>query len=112
MIYGHLDIEANGPSPGTSSMINIGIVFTNADGNVVGEFMVDILPRKGYDGDKDTLAWWTEQDPKRKLEYERILRNGVPLLDAMERLGSKVNDMLASQGAKRVTWVACPAAYD
>jgi hypothetical protein len=92
-------------------MINIGIVFTDNTGNILEEFCIDILPRSGYKGDKSTLEWWMS-DPKRREEYNRILKNGIPYLSAMDKLNQVLSGVLSKNSAKKVYWVARPAAYD
>jgi hypothetical protein len=111
IVFAHFDIEADGPTPATSNMINIGIVFTDNDGKTIHEACLDLLPRLGYPGDADTLMWWTS-DPDRKNEYERILREGANPIVAMGELNAALVHVLAVTGAKKVTWVARPAAYD
>ena len=58
-IFAHFDIEADGPTPATSNMINIGCVFTDKNGTIIHEICIDLLPRIGYHGDADTLKWWS-----------------------------------------------------
>ena len=105
-IFGHFDIEADGPTPSTSNMINIGIVFTNERGKTLQEINVDIKPREGYFGNVDTVKWWSH--PDRIHEYERILKDGVSLVIAMDR----INTVLLSLNTSKITWVARPAAFD
>lgn len=76
VVFAHFDIEADGPTPATSNMINIGIVFTDIDGKIIEELCLDLQPRLGYPGDADTLKWWNS-DPDRNKEYRRILRDGI-----------------------------------
>lgn len=111
IVFAHFDIEADGPTPATSNMINIGIVFTDNNGKTIHEVCLDLLPRLGYPGDADTLKWWTS-DPDRKKEYERILREGANPIVAMDQLNAALVHVLAVTGANKVTWVARPAAYD
>ena len=110
-IFGHFDIEADGPTPMTSNMINIGVVFTDNLGKILHEVSIDISPRKGYNGDKDTLNWWMN-DAKRKTEYERILREGIDHITAMDRLNDALIHVMETTGVKKIYWVARPAAYD
>jgi hypothetical protein len=97
------------------NMINIGIVFTREgdwnDNTVIDEINVDILPRAGVQGDESTLSWWMG-DPNRKAEYERILRDGLALPEAMTKVNAVIVDVLKKTGARRITWVARPSAYD
>lgn len=111
ILYGHFDIEADGPSPATSNMINFGVVFTDYTGAVLAQHTMDIQQRAGFSGDKDTLEWW-QADPDRKKEYDRILQCAIPLKQAMESLDKKIATLYLKYGVKRITWVARPASYD
>jgi len=106
-IFGHFDIEADGPTPATSNMINIGIVFTGSAGNILGEICVDIKPRIGFRGDASTIAWWSH--PDRINEYNRILRDGIDPVAAMDSVNTKILEIV---GKTKLVWVARPAAYD
>lgn len=110
-VFAHFDIEADGPTPATSNMINLGIVFTDIDGKIIEELCLDLQPRLGYPGDEDTLKWWNS-DPDRKKEYERIVAEGKNPLVAMDRLNDTLFRVFAKAGVIKVTWVARPAAYD
>ena len=111
IVIGHFDIEANGATPATSSMINLGIVFTDIDGKIIEELCLDLQPRLGYPGDADTLKWWNS-DPDRNKEYRRILRDGINPIAAMALLNDALGRVFAKTGVTKVTWVARPAAYD
>lgn len=110
LVYGHFDIEADGPTPATSNMINIGIVFTDASGATLNEICVDLQPRLGYPGDAETLKWW--QHPDRINEYNRILAQGKNPIKAMDEINTVITGVLQQANAKKVVWVARPAAYD
>lgn len=110
-LYGHFDIEADGPTPSTSNMINIGIVFTNDIGDVVKEFVADLRPRIGFNGDADTLQWWLS-DSNRTKEYNRIMEEGIDPMQAMGRLDKLLKEITQSVGVLKIIWAARPAAYD
>ncbi len=109
-VFGHFDIEADGPTPATSNMINIGIVFTDESGKTLSEICVDLQPRIGYPGDPDTLKWWAH--PDRIGEYQRIIAEGKNPIHAMESINTVILDVLAKTNATKIVWVARPAAYD
>lgn len=110
-VFAHFDIEADGPSPATANMINIGIVFTNDKGDVLATVSVDLQPRLGYAGDADTLKWWSS-DPDRFTEYQRIMAQGQNPIDAMAAINKMLHDVTALAGVSKVVWVARPASYD
>jgi hypothetical protein len=128
-VFGHFDVEADGPTPMSGNMINIGIVFTTDDGNVIDELVCDLQKRDGIFGDKATLGkktfkpdfsqshinvekleWWSH--PDRINEYNRICREALPYLDAMGIIDNKIKEILRKNGAKKFIWVARPASYD
>lgn len=104
-LFGHFDIEADGPSPSTSNMINMGVVFTDEEENIVDEINLDILPRPGYIGNEETKKWW--QHEERIDEYNRIMKKGVPFKEALAKLDAKLKELNS-----KITWVARPANYD
>lgn len=104
MIYGHFDIEADGPSPATSNMISLGIVFTDETGTEIDTFQVDLCPRDGFRGNEDTLNWW--KHPDRITEYTRIMNDGILPALAMAKFDEKIRQY------PKIKWVARPAAYD
>lgn len=110
-VFAHFDIEADGPTPVTSNMINIGVVFTDNDGKIIHEVCLDLQPRLGYPGDENTLKWWNS-DPDRSNEYKRIMKDGINPIAAMALLNGALAHVLALSKAPKVTWVARPAAYD
>ena len=109
-VYGHFDIEADGPSPGTSNMLSVAFVFTNQIGETLDEMLIDIQPRLGFPGNADTKLWWSH--PDRITEYNRILKNGINPIDAMKAINDKIEEVMSKNKVKRITWVARPAAYD
>lgn len=44
IVYAHVDIEADGPSPLHNNMLSIGIVMTNGEGQVLEKFLGDMEP--------------------------------------------------------------------
>lgn len=111
IVYGHFDVEADGPTPTTGNMINMGIIFTDPSGKILEEVSVDIQPRPEFNPDPDTLKWW-RADSKRSDEYDRILKYGLSLEDAMNKIDIVIKKVLKEQKVKRIIWVARPASYD
>lgn len=54
------DIEFDGPSPGTNSMLAFASVAVSATGSVLGEFEAVLKPLDGAVRDKKTMAFWQE----------------------------------------------------
>jgi len=52
------DIEADGGTPGTHSMIAFASVAVAANGHMLGEFEATILPLENATTDSKTMAWW------------------------------------------------------
>ena len=107
-VFGHFDIEADGPSPAHNNMISLGVVFTNAKGEVVQEFQADLKPLPNHFEDDDTMKNFWNANPENQAEYKRIKDNEVDAKNAMQALET----IIGTLKVKRVVWVARPAAYD
>ncbi len=59
--YVSIDIEADGPIPGPHSMLSLGAVAFNADGDEFDAFSVNLECLPGAAGHPDTMAWWQTQ---------------------------------------------------
>lgn len=55
------DIEADGPSPLTSSMLSFASVACDIEGKVLSEFEVVLEPRADRKAHPDTMTWWKTQ---------------------------------------------------
>ena len=108
VLFAHFDIEADGPSPAFNNMISIGIVFTNTDGKVVDEFLGDFKPLLNHPEDADTMKHFWYRDENNRAELKRIQENAKDAMETMDDL----NNFLKKLKAKRINWVARPAAYD
>lgn len=107
-ILAHFDIEADGPSPAYNSMLSIGVVFTDSEGNFVQEFLGDFEPLEGHEEDEATMKEFWDRDENNRNELQRIRDNARPVVEVMTEL----NELVKNLGARRVTWVARPSAYD
>lgn len=110
MLYCHFDVEADGRDVLFSSMISLGVCFTNNKGEELGSFLGDIQPLEGHFTDESTMLWWTS-DPDRKKELERIRKNAKPVLQVMKSL-STILSKFQEIGYKNFKWIAKPASYD
>ena len=88
MLHAHFDVETNGPSVILNSMIQLGIIFTDEEGEEVDSFLVNI--REIDDGDhernEDTMRdfWYKTEDMREK--FNNIVDNCITAEKAMERL--------------------------
>lgn len=60
IIYVSVDMEADGPTPGTNSMLSLGADARLADGTKLGLFSENMHPLPGAAEDPRTMAWWAE----------------------------------------------------
>jgi hypothetical protein len=104
-IYFHFDVESNGPSPLTSSMLELGICATNPDGTEVGSLCVNFFEVEGMTGTRRVKQWL--RDAK---IYDRLYNHPERLSpsDGMK----KVQEFVKSFPGKKIMWIAYPAAYD
>lgn len=59
--YFVVDIETDGPFPGTHSMLNLSAIVTDENAVELDTFSVNLLPLDGAEGDAETLKWWKSQ---------------------------------------------------
>lgn len=57
-IYVSTDVEADGPVPGTYSMLSFGSAAYLADKTLVSTFSANLEPLPGAVVDPDTMSWW------------------------------------------------------
>ena len=62
-IYVVCDIEADGPIPGPHSMISLGAVAVNKEGQHFGEFEINFLPLDNAKPHPITMKWFTTNAP-------------------------------------------------
>ncbi len=70
-IYVSTDIETNGPSIFTNSMLSFASAAFTADGNEVEVFEKNLIEVPGTQGDPDTLKWWSEPSQKQAWQLHR-----------------------------------------
>jgi hypothetical protein len=79
LIYIVTDIEADGGTPGTHSMLAFASVAVRADGAMLGEFEAVLQRLDGATQDPRTMAWWNE----RPEALAAAMRNPRPPEDVM-----------------------------
>ena len=109
--YISVDVEADGPCPGVNSMLQLGAVFYDAEGNVLDEYLINIAPIDGGVQDPDTMKWWAEQEAKNPGLWASMTKDRVPPKLAMERFQSKVRKWAAELKCSPLV-AAYPSGYD
>ncbi|MGH3943365.1 MAG: 3'-5' exoribonuclease domain-containing protein [Pseudonocardiaceae bacterium] len=94
-VYVSTDIEADGPIPGSHSMLSLGSAAYTTDGTLVATFTANLQELPGATADPETVAWWAGQpqawaaarrdpQPPREVmhDYDRWVRQlpGRPIL--------------------------------
>jgi oligoribonuclease (3'-5' exoribonuclease) len=109
--YISVDVEADGPCPGVNNMLQFGAVFYDSNGNVLDEYLANILPIEGAVADPGTMNWWSEQEAKRPGLWASMMENRVDAKTAMEGFRAKVNKWSGALRASPLV-VAYPAGFD
>lgn len=79
LIYCFIDIEVDGPSPGTNSMLAFACVACSKSGEEIAAFERNLEPLKAASADAETLKWWKSQPQA----WAYIRRNPEPPQQAM-----------------------------
>lgn len=70
--YISIDIETNGPVPGIYSMLSLGAVAYDDQGNKLDTFYVNITELEDAKTDPDTMRWWsTEPEAWKALQVNK-----------------------------------------
>lgn len=107
-IYFSVDIEADGPIPGPHSMLSLGAVAIDADGNERDTFTVNLQELEGAAAEPSTAKWWSEQPAE---VYAAARSNPRDPVSAMTAFKNWVETLARSLDAKPV-FVGYPAGYD
>lgn len=103
-----IDIEANGPSPLTNSMLSFAVAAFTLEKHLVAVFSVNLEERPGTTPDKKTMKWWNST-PKNKKAYDATRINILFPQDSINNFQQWLN-VLKKQ--YRLTPIAYPAGYD
>ena len=82
--YVVIDAEFDGPLPGINSMISLGAVAINKNGDTLGDFEINILPLENSISDPVTIDWF-KNEAKEAFDYCK--KNQVPPNEAMNKFG-------------------------
>ena len=83
-IYVVIDVEFDGPQPGLNSMISLGAVAINKNGDNFGDFEINLAPMENSVSDPVTIDWFNSEAPD-ALNYCK--KNQVPPNEAMNQFG-------------------------
>ncbi len=97
------DIESDGPSPMTNSMLSFATVVVREDGKLCGEFEAVLQPRPNKQPDGRTMEFWRSQPEA----WSAATTNPEPPKEVMIRFA----DWVESYGGKR-SFAARPVAFD
>jgi len=102
-IYVSVDIETDGPIPGKYSMLSLGSVAYNEDGNILGTYYSNIYQLEGAEEFEPTMVWWKTQPEA----WEALQENKKTPHDAMHEYVTWLDTF---KGTK--ICVAYPAGFD
>lgn len=105
-VYFSVDIEANGSVPGRHSMLSLGAVAFDADGNDTGRFSRNFRELNGASRDRRVMEWWANYPD----QFHMTRLNTVAPHDAM----NDFSDFISQQStySDRIICMAHPASYD
>lgn len=103
--YLSFDVETDGPSPLTNSLLSLGLVLFDKTGREIDSLEVNIRKDTNKIENPVTMAWWREQHEA----WEYCHRDPVTAAAAMSRVAR-----FYEGHAKRydIRWVAGPACFD
>jgi hypothetical protein len=102
-IYVSTDIEADGPIPGSHSLLSIASAAYTADKQLVATFTANLETLPGAQGHPKTMSWWSEQPDA----WAACRANPQPPAQVMQTYHS----WLVALPGKPI-FVAYPAAFD
>lgn len=102
-IYVSTDIEADGPIPGTYSMLSIGSAAFTAEGHLIDTFSANLETLPGAQEYPKTMAWWAEQPEA----WAACRTNPQPPAQIMQTFHTWVQALPGQP-----VFVAYPAAFD
>jgi oligoribonuclease (3'-5' exoribonuclease) len=109
--YVSVDVEADGPCPGINSMLQLGAVFYDSEGNVLYEYLENIFPLEDAVQNPDTMKWWAVQESKNPGLWRRMTENHIAPKLAMERFQTVVH-CIAKERKESPLIVCYPSGFD
>jgi DNA polymerase III alpha subunit (gram-positive type) len=104
-IYVSIDIETDGPAPGTNSMLSLGAVAYDSAGTQIGTWYKKIEPLPGASRNQGTMIWW-QGFPDAWKEANSDQRSPYKAMNDF----AEWCESLATEG--KLVPVAWPAAFD
>ncbi|WP_159999637.1 3'-5' exoribonuclease [Roseomonas sp. 18066] len=80
-LYVVVDIETDGPNPGSHSLLSFGAVACRAQGAPLARFAVNLLPLPGAAAEPRTMAWWATEPEA----WAAATSDPLPAAEAMAR---------------------------
>lgn len=106
-VYISIDVESDGPIPGINSMLSLGAVAFDGNGDILATFEANLHVADGAVSDPDTMDWWNTQ-----IEAFAYVRSGCREPRAvMDEFATWVERVALSRKAVPVA-VCAPAGYD
>lgn len=105
LVYLSFDIEADGPSPISNSMLSLGATLLKRDKTILKKWEWNFKPLDGHVTDEDTMDFWS----RNKEAYEYCTTNQQ---DPMEVFAKWKSEILELQLTYDILPIAYPAAYD
>jgi len=109
--YISLDVEADGPCPLVNSMLQLGAVFYDPEGNMVEEYKANILEIDGAVQDPSTMKWWADQEERFPGIWTRMMENRVDAKTAMDKFAYLVTKYCLKFKCAPLV-IAYPAGFD
>lgn len=101
--YFSIDVESDGPIPPKNSMLSLGCVAFDPNGQELGSYSCNFELLENAKGDPDTMAWWA----KNQHAYDLTRTNLVSPTVGMQKFVDWTNQFRGPKVA-----VAFPAGYD
>ena len=102
-IYVSTDIEADGPIPGSYSMLSFGSAAFKRDKTLIGTFTANLKPLEDAKQDPDTMKWWKTQ-PK---AWEECQKNAQDPESVMKEYVAWIKKLPG-----KTVFVGYPATFD
>lgn len=101
------DVEADGPCPATSNMVELGVSFIlDTSGEEIDSFYTCIKRRDNYPGDESTIKWLKDNGVySRAVDGPNVQEPHIAMTHLAEKIQTLSNSFV-------IEWVAWPAAYD
>jgi hypothetical protein len=106
-IYISTDIEADGPIPGEYSMISLGSVALDENGDILEKFYEKLERIPGAKQHPQTMGFWEEN----KEAYSEATSGAKPLKEVMNKYADWLEE-ISNKHKKKLYFLAYPATWD